>query len=212
LGLFSNERPPWSNKNSKAVGHTTTGGFAFSPVPFSGKAFGAVEPDGRTRSLARLRRTKHTLNALARKRVCATMEPPPAASRRLDYESRGGKNFAAAKTPQAGDVIGNVHSVLTNSKWGVEWAQQTAVTERRFPPPWSVEEQEARPSRAGGPVIVHATNVLDFHENFTTLPSIEVTHANRATPTAVSADPKKLMATAAIARTSETRTYICSGA
>ena len=59
---------------------------------------------------------------------------------------------------------------------------------------------------------VRATNALDFHENFTTLPSAEVAQAKSATPTAVSGDPKKLMTTAAIATAIEIRMYLCSGA
>jgi glutathione S-transferase len=66
---------------SKAAGHTTTGGFALSPQTMprceQGGANGIVwglsnragEPIARP-----VRPTKHTLNALARKSVCATME------------------------------------------------------------------------------------------------------------------------------------------
>src|SRR5215469_1151025 len=58
---------------------------------------------------------------------------------------------------------------------------------------------------------VHATNTL-VHDIFTRVPSIEITQANRATPTALAGDPKKSMTMAARAKAIETRTYICSGA
>jgi hypothetical protein len=66
--------PCGQRSHSKAVGHAETGGFAFIPDQYL--KVGIYEMSNRTgEPIARpVQPTKDTLNALARKPVCATME------------------------------------------------------------------------------------------------------------------------------------------